>query len=133
MLLFAITHPAAKNQEVDQSEVVPPSGYTGIYVASTLKALRPEDFAVRTIYRKTGKLDKVQVTFESKTSSPEAINYRFIWLEENGRDIPVPGAQWETLTVRPGVFTSLRGVAPVNRAANYRLEIVPAKTEVIPD
>ncbi len=123
LLLFAVTQSVA--QETGQPVVETP----GIYVDRTLVSLPVDDFAVRTIYGKAGKLEKIQASFKSIGTSPEAISYKFSWFEESGRLIPMSGtdAQWRKLTVKPKAFTSLYGRAPKNRATDYRLDIVSPK------
>ena len=85
LLLFAVTQSVA--QETGQPVVETP----GIYVDRTLVSLPVDDFAVRTIYGKVGKLERIQASFKSIGTSPEAISYKFSWFEESGRLIPMSG------------------------------------------
>ena len=71
--------------------------------------------------RQGNDLDQGRVKISNLTDESQLVQYRFIWLEPNGNpsDDKPP---WTPLQIQPGLSKIVKGMAPLPKARNYKLQ-----------
>lgn len=77
------------------------------------------------VERKVNGLKQVQITIRNTTSDYAQINYRFIWFDETGIEIPSPLSSWQTVMLESEEARALVSVAPTDKAEDFRLQLFP--------
>jgi uncharacterized protein YcfL len=68
-------------------------------------------------------LFQVQVDVTNRTGDRRAIQYRFVWLDNQGMVVSTTLTTWQRAFIDGAQTVSLQGVAPNPRVADARLEI----------
>lgn len=71
-----------------------------------------------------GGLLRVQVEVLNTTRSQHVFSYRFEWLDEGGILIDTPASTFVTRPIEGGESLFLTGVAPNDRAKDFRLKLI---------
>lgn len=72
----------------------------------------------------SGDLLKVQVEVQSISNHYRSINYRYLWIDENGMAIDSPAPVWRSAQLPAGGMAFLSDVAPNPRAVDFKLQII---------
>lgn len=98
-----------------------------VYVDSVIPKSRVSGFVVNEAVSVSGLLE-VEASFQNRRQDQYNFVYRFIWFDENNFTITTRLSNWKSLKVQAKGFATLRGIAPNERVARYRLEIYSQDT-----
>ncbi len=70
-----------------------------------------------------GGLLKIQAKLVNSTTGFRSVNYKFVWIDENGMEIP--SSPWKTVTLEGGESKYVSAVAASPKAKDFLLKIMP--------
>lgn len=74
-----------------------------------------------------GDLLKIQVTLHNNRSRSKRIAYKFEWFDLDGMMVDTVMSTWQVKTIQGGEDLTLTGIAPNNRAKDFRIKIQEAR------
>ncbi len=72
-----------------------------------------------------GDLLQASVTLVSKYSKTVKAQYKFAWFDKAGMEIQPDGEPWQALVMHGNESKTIQGVAPDNRAREFKIKIRP--------
>lgn len=68
---------------------------------------------------------RVQVRLENLERANRQLQYRFIWMDENGMTMTAAKPLWKVLTIHGRDVVDLEAICPIQGAADFRLDLRP--------
>jgi uncharacterized protein YcfL len=66
---------------------------------------------------------KIQVTLENRSTKPQAFNYKFDWISQDGMELSGPTGGWKQIQLEGRETRSVSAVATSPNAVDFRLKL----------